>query len=147
LRSCIILTVILLAILTILRYKADYHFNNAMRHKHHGRMDEHIEECKKAVRYNPYVLNYRNVLSLTYLQTAIKAVKANLPREQIVKWFTKTIYTAGMVQQYYPGEYHSAAMLRDAYMALEQISGKDLSNYIEKYNKIVIEARPYEVKK
>ena len=110
-------------------------------------MDEHIEECQKAVRYNPYVLNYRNVLALTYLQTAIKAAKTNLPREQIVKWFTKAIYTAGIVQRYYPGEYHSAAMLRDAYMALEQISGKDLSNYIEKYNKIVIEARPYEVKK
>ncbi|MAE81434.1 MAG: hypothetical protein CMB80_01770 [Flammeovirgaceae bacterium] len=123
---------------------ADYHFNKAMRHKYHGRIDEHIEECRKAVRFNPYVLNYRNVLALTYLQTAIKAAKANLHRDEIVKWFTKAIYTAETVQQYYPGEYHSAAMLRDAYLSLDQLSSKDVSNYIEKYNNIVIKARPYE---
>ena len=143
-RILIIALMIFLITLTCIRYMADTHFNHAMRMKHDRNIDAHLVSIKKAVRLNPYVLNYTNVLGLTYMQMAMKSLKeGNVPRETITKHFVNAILTAEKVQRRYPGEYWSARMLLESYVVLNQLSKRDLFDYIEKYNKIVISARPY----
>lgn len=142
-RILIITLMIFLTGLTCIRYRADTYFNHAMRMKHEQRIDAHLVSIKKAVRLNPYVLNYTNVLALTYQQMAIRSLKEGGSRQETAKHFINAITTAQKVQRRYPGEYWSAAMLRDAYMILDQLSKRDLSGYTEKYNKIVVSARPY----
>ena len=135
---------VVLIILSSFRYRADYHFNEAMKMRKFGYIDEHIAEGEKAVRLNPFVLNYVNTLAMTYHQTAIKAVQA-VNRKEASKWLAKSIYTAEKVQEMYPGEYYSARMLMEDYMLMStiQISKRDFLPEIEKYHNIVISARPF----
>ncbi len=142
-RVVIIALMIFLIALTCIRYRADTHFNDAMRHKHFGRIDAHLVSIKKAVALNPFVLNYTNVMALTYMQMAMKSLKEGADRQETSKHFVNAMLTAEKVQRRYPGEYWSARMLLESYVVLNQLSKRDLFDYIEKYNNIVISARPY----
>ena len=135
-RILIIALMIFLITLAIIRYIADTHFNHAMRMKYERNIDAHIVSVKKAIALNPYVLNYTNVLGLTYLQAAIRSLNDGGDRQEIAKQFVNAIRTARKVQRRYPGEYYSAAMLREAYNVLDKLSTEDMSKYVIKYDNI-----------
>ena len=137
---------VLLSLLCVVRYIADYHFNHAMKMKAEHDIDAHIVSVKKAIAFNPYVLNYTNVLGLAYLQTAIKSLNTGGDRQETTRWFVDTIRTAEAVQRRYPGEYYSAAMLREAYNVLDKLSAEDMSVYIIKYDNIAKASRPWREK-
>lgn len=145
-RSLIIILMSTLVALTCIRYIADVHFNHAMKMKLAHNMDAHIVSVKKAIALNPYVLNYTNVLGLTYIQMAIKSLNDGNDRQEITQWFVDTIRTAETVQRRYPGEYYSAAMLREAYNVLDKLSAEDMSEYIIRYDNIAKAARPWREK-
>ncbi len=145
-RILIILLMSALIVLTCIRYIADVHFNHAMRMKHEHNVDAHIVSAKKAVALNPFVLNYTNVLGLTYLQVAIKSLNDGGDRQEITRCFVNAIRTAETVQRHYPGEYYSAGMLREAYNVLDRLSAEDMSAYIIKYDNIAKAARPWREK-
>ena len=135
---------LIMILCTSVRYISDIHFNHAMRMIQQGNIEAHIVSCKKAVALNPLVLNYTNRLGFTYMQMAMKSLKEGcVPRGTITKNFTNAMLTAQKVQRHYPGEYWSARMLLESYLVLNQLSKRDLFDYIEKYHKIVISARPY----
>lgn len=138
---------IVLGMCTILRYMADTHFNHAMRMKLERNIDAHIVSVKKAIAFNPFVLNYTNVLGLTYLQEAIKSLNDGGHRQEITQRFVDAIRTAETVQRRYPGEYYSAAMLREAYNVLDKLSADDMSEYVIKYDNIAKASRPWREKK
>lgn len=137
---------VLLSLLGVVRYLADYHFNHAMRMKAEHNIDAYMVSVKKAAALNPFVLNYTNVLGLAYIQMAIKSLNDRGKRPEITRWFVDAIRTAEKVQRRYPREYYSAAMLRDAYNVLDKLSAEDMSAYIIKYDNIAKAARPWREK-
>lgn len=142
-RILIITLMIFLIALACIRYRADVHFNHAMKLKYQRRIDDHIVWARRAARLNPFILNYTNVLGMTYLQTAIKSIQTGNDLQETAKWLVNTIYTAEKVQKRYPGEYWSARMLLESYIGLNSLSSIDMFDQIEKYHKIVISAKPY----
>ena len=137
---------VLLSLLCVVRYVADYHFNHAMKMKLARNTEAHIESTKKAVALNPFVLNYTNVLGLAYVQAAIRSLSDGSDRQEIAHRFVRVIRTAKIVQRRYPGEYYSAAMLREAYNVLDKLSADDMSAYIIKYDNIAKASQPWREK-
>ncbi|MGR3293195.1 MAG: O-antigen ligase family protein, partial [Candidatus Scalindua sp.] len=134
----IVCLMILLIILCLFRYKADIYFEHGRRALNKSEIKEAIQSYEMAVKYNPLSLNYNNVLNGIYLKMAetgvnkeSKKITEELPdlfsREQTTVWFAKAIDGAEQVQKLYPGDYHSAFTLGQAYHILDKISPARLS--------------------
>jgi len=142
----IICLMILLITLSLFRYKADIYFEHGRRTLNKYEIKEAIQSYEKAVKYNPLSLNYNNVLNGIYLKIAEtgtnknnKEIAEELPnlfsREQTSAWFAKAIEGAERVQKLYPGDYHSAFALGQAYHILDKISPARLSGRDEDMSK------------
>ncbi|MFQ5686968.1 MAG: O-antigen ligase family protein, partial [Candidatus Scalindua sp.] len=129
----IICLIILLATFSLCRYKADVYFEHGRRSLNKNEVTEAIHSYEMAVKYNPLVLNYRNVLNGIYLKMAAigiskdpEGVVEGMPdifsHEQITMWFANAIEGAEIVQKLYPRDYHSAFTLGHAYHLLDKIS-------------------------
>ena len=140
---------ILLITLSLFRYKADIYFEHGRRTLNKSEIKEAILSYEMAVKNNPLALNYRNVLNGIYLKMAETGVNKDsekiaeeLPnlfsREQTTIWFAKAIDGAEKVQKLYPGDYHSAFTLGQAYHILDKISPSRLSGGDEDMSKEAI---------
>lgn len=137
--GCIVAFMVVLTRGTFTRYKADIYFSRAQKLLKKNATIEAIDNYEMAAKYNPFEINYRNVLNEIYLQMAAitlnkkrEWVKMGLPEsfthEQATRWLNNTILGAEEVQKLYPGDYRSAFTLGQAYHTLGHISGKDLSS-------------------
>ncbi|KHE90250.1 MAG: O-antigen ligase family protein [Candidatus Scalindua rubra] len=144
----------LLIILSLYRYKADLYFENGRRLIFKREISEAIQSYSMAVKHNPLALNYRNVLNRIYLDMAVIGIGTGrrsiaegktriYSREQISMWITNAIAGAEEVQKLFPGDYHSAFTLGQAYHLLDKTSGKDTSKDAIKYYKKAITLRPF----
>ncbi|MDR4496450.1 MAG: O-antigen ligase family protein [Candidatus Scalindua sp.] len=138
----------------LIRYKADMYFNKGRKSMSKDLTIETIESYEMAVRYNPFEINYRNVLNEIYLKMAAITlnhkrdhVASRLPEsftlEQAMLWLTHTITGAKEVQKLYPEDYRSAFTLGQAYHILGEISGKDLSKEAIKYYQQAVNFHPF----
>ena len=145
----IVCLMVLLIILCLFRYKADIYFEHGRRTLNKSKIEEAIQSYEMAVKHNPLALNYRNVLNGIYLKMAETGVNKDsekiaeeLPnlfsREQTTIWFAKAIDGAEKVQKLYPGDYHSAFTLGQAYHILDKISPSRLSGGDEDMSKEAI---------
>ena len=148
---------ILLAALSLYRYKADVYFEHGRRSLNKNEITEAIHSYEMAVKYNPLSLNYNNVLNGIYLKLAAIGISKDPERitegmpdifshEQTTMWFAKSIDGAEIVQRLYPGDYHSAFTLGQAYHLLDKISDEDMSKDAIKYYKMAITSHPYKFK-
>ncbi|GAX62749.1 hypothetical protein SCALIN_C43_0002 [Candidatus Scalindua japonica] len=130
--------------LSLFRYKADLYFEHGRRSLNKNELREAILSYETAVKYNPLTLNYRNVLNGIYLKMAescvnkeSKEITKDLPgiysSKQTSAWFTKAINGAKQVRKLYPGDYHSAFTLGQAYHILDRITNEDMSKEAIKY--------------
>ncbi|MGR3303553.1 MAG: O-antigen ligase family protein [Candidatus Scalindua sp.] len=149
--------IILLITLSLFRYKADIYFEHGRRSLNKNEITEAIHSYEMAVKYNPLSLNYNNVLNGIYLKMAAigiskesergtESVPDIFSREQTTMWFANAIEGAKIVQGLYPGDYHSAFTLGQAYHLLDKISDEDMSKNAIKYYKMAITSHPYKFK-
>lgn len=150
----IILLMILLITLSLYRYKADVYFEHGRRSLNKNEVTEAIQSYEMAVKYNPLALDYRNVLNGIYLKMAIIGISKDRERitdgqtnifshRQTTMWFVNAITGAEEVQKLYPGDYHSAFTLGQAYNLLDKMSDKDMSKEAIKYYKRAITLHPF----
>ncbi len=160
----------LLIILCLFRFKADIYFEHGRRALNKFEIKEAVRSYEMAVKYNPLALNYCNVLNGIYLKMAGTGVNGDsketaaeqtglFSREQTTMWFAKAINGAEQVQRLYPGDYHSAFTLGQAYHILDKISparlphtdrfdgqagsGEDMSKEAFKNYKIATTSHPF----
>ena len=163
--SCgiIVCLMILLVILSLFRYKADLNFENGRRLLYKRETTEAIQSYEMAVKHNPLERNYRNMLNRIYLKMAIIGFnkgqgsitgdRTNIfTREQTTMLIESAIAGAEEVQGLYPGDYHSAFTLGQAYHLLDKISltrqnhsggDEDTSKDAIKYYKKAMGLRPF----
>ncbi|NOG85375.1 MAG: hypothetical protein HND49_16510 [Planctomycetes bacterium] len=134
----IVAFMVVLVIGTLTCYKADMYFSKARKLLKRNSTIEAIENYELAARYNPFEINYRNVLNEIYLKMAAVTLNKKREREkkglpesfshkQATLWLDNTILGALEVQNLYPKDYRSAFTLGQAYHTLGHISGKDYS--------------------
>ncbi len=152
--SITVCLMILLATLSLYRYKADIYFEHGRRSLNKNEVTEAIHSYKMAVKYNPLSLNYNNVLNGIYLKMAAIDISKDserntegmpdiFSREQTTMWFANAIEGAEIVQKLYPADYHSAFTLGQAYHLLDKISDEDMSNNAIKYYKRAVTLHPF----
>ena len=131
--AIIVCLMILLIILSLFRCKADLYFKHARKLVYKNEPSDAIQSYEMAVKYNPLLLYYRNVLNRIYLEIGISDFSKSqgsltddqpdiISREQTTMWITNAIAGAEEVQKLDPEDYHSAFILGQAYHLLDKIS-------------------------
>jgi len=152
--ATIICLMILLIILSLFRYKADLYFEQGRNLLYKNEVSDAIQSYEMAVKHNPFLLYYRNVLNRIYLKMAVignskgqgsitEGQQNVFSREQTRMWISNAIAGAEEVQRLDPGDFHSAVTLGQAYHLLDKTSEEDTSKDAIKYYKKATTLRPF----